>query len=731
MTLRRFLCTGMLGMFLALMPAASDGPTRAQERATLVSDRLEIADNRRLIARGNVEAFYHGSRLRASSVTYDRVTDRLLIEGPITLVDADGGTLILASGADLSADMQDGLLTSARLVLDEQMQLAARNLTRVGGRYTALNDVVASSCRICANSPTPLWEIRARRVVHDELRHQLHFDKAQLRAFGVPIFYIPHLRMPDPTVERATGFLAPDFRMTSSLGAGIHVPYFIAIDETRDLTIAPYVTSKGGMTVDLRFREAFRRGDITLQGAITHDRLTTRDRRGYVMAEGAFDLPDDFRLTFGLQLASDNAYLLDYGYSDADRLDSRITLSRTRRDGHFSARLVGIQSLRDDENNNTLPSIIGDVTFQRRFTLGPLGGQGGLRLEAHQHYRTSGNPLDGDGDGIADGRDVGRLSVAADWRRAFMLPAGVEATAIGAVRGDVYAIHQDAIFAGTRSRLHGAAGMELRWPWIRAQAGSTQIIEPVIQLLWADRQNLRIPNEDSALVEFDEGNLFALERFPGADAVEWGRRANVGVTWSRHDVSGWDATVTAGRIYRSRENLLFGPASGLRGRNSDWLAAVGITSPSGWQGIGRAVLDDSFSLTKGELRLGVETSVLALGASALWVVADAGDSPFNPARPGEDRDRPTRELRLDARWKATPALTARFNGGYDVEAKRGTRAGIGMEFRNECIAVDVYLSRRFSSSASVTPTTDFGLSVDLIGFGSGKKPGPSRRCYSG
>ncbi len=53
---------------------------------------------------------------------------------------------------------------------------------------------------------------------------------------------------------------------------------------------------------------------------------------------------------------------------------------------------------------------------------------------------------------------------------------------------------------------------------------------------------------------------------------------------------------------------------------------------------------------------------------------------------------------------------------------------MGVEFRNECVAVDLSLSRRFTSSTSVTPTTDFALSVELIGFGSGQKAGPSGQC---
>lgn len=719
---------------LCLLFGWPSGPADAQEQATLVSDRLEIADDNRLIASGKVEVFYQGNRLTASRVTYDRRAEQLRIEGPLTLRDETGRTIILASAAELSADLSEGLIRSARLVLDRQLQLAAANLMRVSGRYTALDQVVVSSCTICPANPVPLWEIRSYRVVHDEVAHQIYFDRAQFRIGGVPVFYIPRLRMPDPSVERASGLLTPTLRTTSDLGTGIRLPYFIVLGESRDLTLTPYLTLKDSRTLDFRYREAFSTGGIIVDGAITSDNLTDKARRGYFNILGGFDLPDDYRLAFNLKGASDNAYLQDYGYSDADRLVSRIELSRVRRNGFFSTRLVGFQSLRDDEDNNTLPTIAGDVTYHRRFSLGPLGGQGGLQLQAHQHYRTSDNIHDSDGDSIADGRDMGRLSVQADWQRGFILPAGLEANIVGAARGDLYKIRQDAVFAGTPHRLHVAAGVELRWPLIRtpqATGEAIHVIEPVIQLVWADRHESRIPNEDSSLVEFDEGNLYSLERFPGADVVEQGSRTNVGVTWTRYDPAGWTMRTTLGRVFRGYDSGLFGPATGLDGRRSDWLAAVSVDLSNGGYAIGRAVFDDDLNVAKAELRMAVQREQYALGAALLWVVADDGENPFNPFRPGEDRAEETRELRLDGEWQATPFLRAKLGGGYDFMADRGTRAGIGLEYRNECIAIDVSLSRRFTSSDSVSPTTSFGLSVDLIGFGSGKKPGPARTCSQG
>ena len=707
---------------LALTTALCLGqPAIAQETAALVSDSLQITGDTRLIAEGNVEVFFKGTTLRASRIVYDQAADRLIIDGPIVMVQGDGQTIILASQADLAADMSEGLLISARMVLNQQLQLAANRIMRMDGRYTALDNVVASSCKVCAANPVPLWEIRARRVVHDQAEQQLYFDHAQFRLAGMPIFYIPRLRMPDPTLDRATGFLNPSIRTTSELGTGLKIPYFIKIGDSRDLTITPYVTTKNGRSVELRYRQAFRTGTIDIIGATSRDDILPGEDRGYLFATGEFSLPEGFGLDMKLQTVSDPAYLLDYGILNTDRLDSRITIDRTRRNEYIAGRFISFQTLRDDEDNNTIPSVMADLTFHRRFSGGPLGGEGGLRLQTHSHWRSSDSTVDGtDVDTIADGRDMQRISARLDWRRSFILPAGINATILGEASADAYKIAQDASFAGDKNRSYTAAGVELRWPWVKASAnGTTHVIEPVVQLIWAGRDNGGIPNEDSALVEFDEGNLFSLNRFPGSDAVELGHRANVGVTWTRYDPAGWTMGVTLGRVYRDRDYNQFGFATGLDGQQSDWLAGVNFTLANGYAIAGRATFDDSFDLSKAEARISMNRDRLALATSFLYVVAD----PLIENRPA-----PTREFAFDARWKATEQLTTRLTGSFDFEADRGTLAGLGLEYRTDCLAMDVSLSRRYTSSTSVTPTTSFGLSFDLIGIGGTGTAGPTRRC---
>jgi LPS-assembly protein len=704
-------------LIAALVCIAALLPARAQDSATLVADSVYLTGDSRLTAEGSVEVFFGGARLRAARIVYDRTTDRLTIDGPITLDDGQG-TVLLASSADLSRDLRDGLLESARMVLQDQLQLAADEILRAQGRYTQLSNVVASSCQVCAARPTPLWEIRARRVIHDQVGRQLYFDRAQLRFFGVPVLYLPRLRLPDPTVDRATGFLRPELRTTSGLGAGIKLPYFIALGESRDLTITPYFAAARTGTAEFRYRQAFRRGWLQFDGAISKDDLRPGETRGYAFGIGRFALAEGFLLGFGLEAVSDDAYLLDYGISAKDRLSSGVFVTRTRRNEFIDLRFFNYTSLRADEADATLPTRVGDLRFHRRFLPRFLGGEGGLQFELHGQERTSSSLFDADGDGAADGRDVARATLKIDWRRNWILDNGILGAAMFETAFDAYRTAQDPAFATSTFRSRPAVAVELRWPWTKTgRDGASHVIEPVVQLVWSPDSIDDVPNEDSRIVEFDEGNLFSLSRFPGADRYERGLRANLGLTWTRVDPEGWSASVTAGRVLRADDLGQFTAGSGLDGTSSDWIVAAQVETDAGLSVTNRAIFDDTFSFAKDELRLAWSAPRYSVGASYVWMISD----------PAEGRDVPTSELTFDSGWQIADGWSGTFNSRYDFTADRAAQAGLGLTYTTDCAVFDLSLSRRFTSSTSVDPSTDVSFSVELSGFGTGSDGRPYRK----
>ncbi len=693
-------------LFLLTAPAAS-----AQQGVTsLIADEMRLNGTTGITAEGNVVVLADGVRLEATRVTYDRAGEQLIIDGPIRLTRGDQVT-ILADSAMIDGDLRNGLIQSARMVLDQQLQLAAAEIQMVGGRYTQLYRTVASSCQVCEHNPTPLWQIRAQRVVHDRQERQLLFSNAQLRVLDVPVLWLPRLRLPDPTLKRATGFLIPRIRSNSRLGFGIKTPYFLRLGDHRDLTFTPYLSSSTA-TLEWRYRQAFRTGDLLLEGAVSNDDLRTQ-MRGYMFATGRFDLPQDRVLEFDAQLTSDRAYLSDYGYSADDRLISRIALSRTRHDRYFSTSLSHINSLRDNEDNDTIPSIIGDATYRHSFEPAFLGGRAELNLGAHGHYRRSNTAGD-------DGRDLSRLSAGLTWRRDHLFSNGMIGAALLDMNLSYYSVAQGAP-TDTEGLFHSAgAGLELRWPHQNtAPGGAVHILEPVVQIYYSDNSGDPV-NEDSTLLEFDEGNLFSDNRFPGADARERGLRTNLGLSWTRHAPSGWSFGVTIGRIYRQDDPGQFSTGSGLTGNSSDWLLSGQLQLVNGLTLLNRSLFDDEFRFTRNETRLNWQNNRLALATTYVWM---------DPA-PAESRPQ-TSEWSLDARYRLDDRWSASTDWRYDFVADRAARIGVGLEYKTECITVDLSLSRRFTSSTSVKPTTDFGLSVSLTGFGSGGNGRVVRHSCSG
>lgn len=673
--------------------------------AVLVADDIQITVDRRLIATGNVEAFQGQTRLTATAIAYDPDTGRLTVTGPIS-IDDGAGFRILADQAELSNDMQNGLLLGARLVLNEQLQLAAVQASRVNGRYTQLYKTVVTSCTICADDPRPpLWQIRAKRVVYDEQGQQIYFDHAQLRIRSVPVFYWPRLRVPDQKQTRVTGVLLPEIRSDSRLGTGFKLPYFIALNPHRDLTLTPYL-SNNTRTLEFRYREKFVRGEIIFEGAVSKDELLPDDIRGYLFAGGRFDVKRDFRLQFDVELVSDDAYLSDYDYSDRDRLDSQIQISRARRDEFIRLSYINLKSLRDDEDDNVLPSNVIEALYEKRLFPSALGGELRLAAEAHAHDRPSSVDFDENGDGVVDGRDVLRLNVAAEWLRTFQIGGLQAQTRLGIV-GGVYEVTDDATSPEDESELSPTAALILRYPMVKQGGdGARHILEPFAQLAWIGGDTLTTPNEESTRVEFDQGNFLSLSRFPAPDRRERGWSAAIGATWSRIDPDSWSLSVTGGQILRQDAQPDFTSSSGLSGTQSDFLLCGQLRLKGGLALTGRTLFDDSFDVTKAELRGNWSNQRLNVGGSYIWIDEDPAIEQFDDIG----------EIKFDGIYRIDRNWTVGLDMRYDIVAGRTATAEAGLIYQNECVRVGVRVKRSFADSTTLEPSTSLGLTVSLNGF---------------
>ena len=185
-----------------------------------------------------------------------------------------------------------------------------------------------------------------------------------------------------------------------------------------------------------------------------------------------FRLGDGFVTDFGLEVASDDSFLQQYDYSDADRLTSFVRVSRTRADEYVELGAVGFQSLRDDEDTATVPFAFPVLNYRRLIEAPAIGGRVGIDAQLARH-------------------PARRRHQHGARRRRHRLAAAVAAAA-GRARGDD---RRGRCSTSTRSgttrcspTAPGRAACrpppaQLRWPLVRATARAEHVIEPIAQVI--------------------------------------------------------------------------------------------------------------------------------------------------------------------------------------------------------------------------------------------------------
>lgn len=661
----------------------------------VIADRIEIAPDGDLIASGDIEIFYGAENLIAEEIRYD--TETLNVTGPILFTDENGDT-IEAEFAELSRDLQNGLLKSARIMLEDQLELQAAEMERIDGITAELRGVAATSCISCDTRP-PLWQIRASAVRHDKLKRTVHFKNAQVRVADIPILYLPRLRIPDPNLKRAAGFLVPSIRSTSRLGTGVVVPYFVPIGTDKDITLTPYISAKT-RTLEVRYRQVVKNGSITFDGAISDDDIESASLRAYGRIVGKFNVLDGYKLGFTLQSVSDDAYVGDYQLDTSETMESNITLERTKEDQHQEISLSNYQSLYDNEGNRPFLTSFGQI--EQSVAMARIGGTLSVRGEFWGAARSS--------DLNATGRDIMRANTGVRYQRVWDLAAGTQVSFEHESRLDHFVIDQDDAYNRQNTTSTHSSALTLRWPLIGRSKTGAHYVEPIYQIARVRMsKDIAVPAEESIHSEFDQGNLLALSRFPAPDRVETGQRRAVGVNYNYRGMTGYELGLSLGQIEWETQPSDFSQTSGLAGVKSDLLLAAQVETPIGLNFYARTLLDDQGKAGKSEV----------ISKFNFKKYSVDGRYSFLPADSEAQRNNDIAEWTLNQSYKMGENWQLSNSLRYDLQADSLATAGIGVKWDGQCSSVVFSADRRFTDLGTSPPQTTYGFSIALKGFSTG------------
>ncbi len=602
------LLSGLLAVAFAALPAAAQiglagGPKQnANAPIAVRADEVEYNEDLALtIARGHVEISQNGEVLLADTVTYNQRTDTITASGNVSLSQPTG-EILFANYLELRDAMNQGFAKDVRMLLADRSRLAANTARRTNGNRTELRRAVYSPCDLCRRDPSapPEWQLEAREIDDDKTMKLVEFRDATMELYGWPIFYTPYISVPEPGVKRASGFLAPSFGSSSTLGEHIAIPYYLVLGPDKDLTLTPRFTTKAGPVLGGEYRERFDNGELEADGSLNYSNPEgTEDTgnivRGNIDEHAVFDLDDTWRTGLDVQRVSDQSYLLEFGYGNP-LLNAEI--SRGYLEG-FDARgstdvdAYVFQPLLPGLGDSTQPIVLPVINRNWQSEPDALGGRWNLNANLLDIVREVGT-------------QTRRLSLGSEWERSFKDGIGGQYLFTASLRGDAYSVNdlspvsnpdlpsayfpvdgKPAAEPIATNFLTGRAfpqvGLKWSYPLIHPGDTLTPLIEPIVAVYAGPNggNQRKIPDEDSLSFNYDDTDLFRPDRLAGYDILDTGQRVDYGAKFGLYDSTGGSYRMLIGQSYRAETNPFLPPGSGAENRLSDLVGRV-VLSPSSY-----------------------------------------------------------------------------------------------------------------------------------------------------
>ncbi|MDD2877038.1 MAG: LPS assembly protein LptD [Acidiphilium sp.] len=719
-------CAGLVGALparaqLAGLVSGPDRPISKSSPVTFLADQVSYDRQTGIVtATGNVEAWQNGHILYADKVVIDRNHNTATAIGHVVMMEPSG-EIAFAKRADLSQGMKNAVMRDVASILAENGRIIANGARRYGGVINELSKPVYSTCDLCKHDPTaaPLWQIKARSAIED-LRHKvIEYHDAELQIYGFPVFWLPYMSQPDPSVKRQSGVLIPSFGSSTHIGEFLAIPYFWDISKSQDATIVPIIATKAGPVLDVKYRQALNNGKLTVNISAGHDRYANNSGLSdAIFSTGTFDLNNTWRAGFSYNHTSSTQYLNDFRYlPNASFLASNAYIEGFGEGSYAKIDAQTYQGLVATITQSEVPIVAPYARYDYFGSPDAWGGRFSMAASAYNVLREVGT-------------ESRRVAVVSNYDLPFDGPDGIlfdSRVRLIAAGYSASKLNEQPNFSDVGSAQTARAipigAVSMRWPLERnAGTWGEQIIEPRVQLEVAPSYGLSqtqiIPNEDSLDFQFTDANLFSLQRFGGIDRFAGGSRVDYALQGSWYLPGGAYATGLIGQSYSFHKSLLYPPGSGLNDNVSDIVGRATV-APLSWlsftyrtrlshQDLGARMIDAYASVGNNALR--VNGGYFYSTTNPYYLFTQAGPPPAAYYIP-------RREFTLGASTSLIPHWTFAGSTQRNIETGQFDNAAMSATWQNECTAVNISFYRSFTSFNYDHGTTTLLINITLKTLG--------------
>lgn len=693
---------------------AQDAPPSSvvvQQKVVLDADHIFVneADNT-VIAEGDVEAKYEGRVLRADRLIYFRETDRVRAIGNVIVIDEDGSETF-ADEIETSSNLIDGYAIGFATRTAEGGVAVAESAVRSSDGYNALEKIVYTSCEVCDEDDRPTWALRARRAVLDDQTEMMTYRDAVLEIAGVPVLYLPFFAHPDPSSERRSGFLPPDFGTSSKLGVYYQQPYYWAISPHQDLTISPRIMANVNPLLEAQYRKRFWSGSVQADVSLTDEqefdsdgeKFGEKELRGHIFAEGGFEIRPGWSWGFAVEQVSDDLYTRRYDiegenserglYAGQPRyLLNQLYTQAQGQDWYFDSALLTFETNRDNDTDARLPRALPLMFGEKLLDYGKYGTVSVSGSTAILEREL--------------GVDSYRASGGAEWNANRVLPGGILVNPFAEGRFDYYQLDDTASGVSEVSRGVATIGSRISYPLFRPGKYVDLIVEPEAMIAYGSSgtNDTDIPIEDSLFYELDESSLFEANSASGFDTYEGGSKASFGTSITARWKNGMSISALGGRRWRDMSDPIFDVSSNLDGTVSDWVAGVSADFGNPLRLETRVRLDDD-NLKLNRIDARVNTNFWRIRGNARYYRIDGGitNSGLN-----DEGIQVTADFKVTDNYYFLYGLSRDISGRVNSQGvlsdPRDISQSIGVAYEDDCSRFEMLFERSEAIDRTLGPT---------------------------
>ena len=195
------------------------------------------------------------------------------------------------------------------------------NTMVLSDNINTLEKGIFTYCKNRENDKCPPWVLQSKKIRHNLAEKTIYYDNVVLKIYDFPIFFSPVFSHPDPTVSRASGFLAPGLSSSNTVGSGFSLPYFWNISQDKDLTLTPRVFLNENPLLLAEYRQDFKNSFLIVdtgytQGYKKNTNKKTRGGRAHFFANLNIELLNNKKkyssLETNIQKVSNDTYFRIY-----------------------------------------------------------------------------------------------------------------------------------------------------------------------------------------------------------------------------------------------------------------------------------------------------------------------------------------------------------------------------------------------------------------------------------